>query len=213
VPAEAKQAIEVWIAGAPLAEMRALIERLATCSDMREVWEKVPPDRAGLVITLSILAHAAAMDVPRPRVPPPPRRQSRAAKDDLASCARRLADDLAKSNIFAERWQQLWPSQAPISVEQYIELLRRTADQYDKLEQETWDFLRSLQLPRISRKRVQGNAPAIHFARVMSRWLQGICGQPLDAVVAALVRATFPPGPDEAITAETVRNWRRNQHR
>jgi hypothetical protein len=180
---------------------------------MREVWEKVPPDRAGVIIAFSYLAYAVAMDVRPPRVPPPPLRQSRAAEDDLASCARRLADDLAKPNIFAERWQELWPGQAPISVEQYIGLLRRTADHYDKMEQEAWYFLRSLQLPRISRKRAERNAPAIHFARAMSRWLQVICGQPLDAVVAALVRATFPSGPDEAITAETVRNWRRDRHR
>jgi hypothetical protein len=202
-PAAAREAIEAWSEVDLHADLRAVLNRLATCNEAtQEVWSRLPADRAGPVITLALLAYAAVMDV-RMQVLTKAKVKSEAA--DLAANALRLANSLATDMVFEQR---ISSSGVPITLAQFIELLRDTARYFDGLDAEARDFVRSLRLPRISRKRSIPDAPQIHFARVMGRGMRQLFGTPKDAAIAALTNVVFDRV-NNPIDIEAVKQWRR----
>jgi hypothetical protein len=204
LPTTARDTIAAWLDGDILpADFRAVALRLAAWDDqMREVWTRVPPDRSGFLITAALTAYAVVQDM---RMPAAPKR----AKFDpnLAACARRLANDLSNPTIFAER---LAATGLPITLQQYVALLQETARYYDDLDAEARRFVRSLRVPRFSRKRGLALALEIQFARTLGAWFKRGFGAPMDAAVAAMTSVVFDRI-DPPIDPETVKVWRRTR--
>jgi hypothetical protein len=201
-PDSAREAIKAFAGSEVSADLREVLTRLESYDElMRIVWERLPSDRAGQVIFLTCAAYEAACDV---RVPVNPKKKLVTPSAELAACARRIADDLVKPTVFAER---LSATGAPITLVEYVELLRETARFYEDLDRETRQLLKEMQFPKQRRNRNLPNAEQIYFARAMASLLRKFFGQPFDAVNAALVTVVFDL--PQTITEETVRSWRR----
>jgi hypothetical protein len=186
-------------------EAREVLTRLANHDDMRTVWKRLPREQSGKVITLALATYLAASDLPFLSAT---RREFVTSATELAACARRIADDLAKPTIFVQR---LSNTALPITLSEYVELLRETARFYGDLDKDVHQFLRSMRLPRPSRKRIVPNAKQIYFARTMARLLVRLFRRPHDAVNAALTTVVF--NLQQPIGEETVRSWRREDAR
>jgi hypothetical protein len=187
-------------------DLRAALNRFATRDEMRELWEdRLTEDRAGDLICLAMEAYAHALS------PPINIRRLRTPAAQSAQCARRLLRELNTPSRFeTELFVNLWDGEPPITFKDYLGLLLRTANYFDKLDKEVTATIsrRVGTLPQRSRKRAINQAPQIHFARTLSTWLQKQYDRPHDAVVAILVTVAFDL--NEAIGDETIRSWRRN---
>jgi hypothetical protein len=208
VPPDGRVAIEGLAAGDLSAEMRAAIDRLATDDAIRELWDRLSADTAAEVIGLALLAYSfRTPDHPDASFGTPPR--------VLAICAQTLAEHLRHPTMLKEQWHSLCPEnpllpgEPAAPIELFVLLLLKVAKYYRRAETETISLLRQLNRAPLSRQSGPGqlNARQIHFARTMTGWLRKLAIARTNSIVAALVTAIFPTGPDEAITAETVKNW------
>jgi hypothetical protein len=207
VPATAREDI-ADIADLDLSkDLRAALDRFATRDEMREVWKRkrFTGDRASGLIKLAMEAYAHALSTPIDI------RRLRTPAAQTAHCARRLLRELATPNRFeTEIFANLWDGEPPITFKDYLGLLLRTANYFDKLDKEVTATIRNRMKTflRRSRKGAIDRAPQIHFARTLSTWLRKQYDRPYDAVVATLVTVAFDL--NETIGDETIRSWRRN---
>jgi hypothetical protein len=190
IPPAAREAIEAFGSLDLDPALRAALDRLAG-PDLQEVWQRVSPAEAGVLVTGALMAYAAALGVAVPA-------SFGNEMAELAECARRLADALAQPDLGYE---------SPVPVSGFIALLRDFERYCRSIDEDARRWVG--RMPRMPRERNTDAAPHIYFGRLMAEWMIRLTGKPRYRVVAALITALFDP--PEPVTTDQVRDWRRKK--
>jgi len=210
-----------WRATLPGAADRdiALLERLATSFVMQTVWPKLTSLDAGDVISVILLAEAAARDL---RPPLPKRTKDRAAylqetrlfpprPGDVACLVDQAVHVTREFEPVARLlWAELWAGQPDVTHDELLPILSATAEFYRSLDVAFQEAgAAAPPLPAPPRKRGSKTARRTYFGLILSDYFKRTGGSPLDDVVAEITGVVFPDasgGPG----AETVRGRRRS---
>jgi hypothetical protein len=198
---------------------RELLDRLATCDAMKEVWEKLPSepkDFEGNVIRWAWGAFVCFQRRRRPR----PKTKSKAKWEDWARhLPRNPLPDFAHTSGLAglvrdqmiqywgdaqSYWQPFWEGDKNLTLDQVIALIDKVSAFYWKVDEENQRFFRSL--PDV--KRWRGNKPARKFlTEVLSKRMIETYGRPFDPIVRTLENVAFDLA--VGVGTETMRGRRR----
>jgi hypothetical protein len=88
-------------------------------------------------------------------------------------------------------WREMWPGDLKMSFEQVVALVDQTATFYWNLSKARQEAVEALSLPPPPRKLGARRARETYFSRIMSKYFDTTCGDPLDQVVLALTDIAF----------------------
>jgi hypothetical protein len=191
-------------------DLTAMLERLATRSEMREAWARLPAEETGTIANMAMLACSTALSI-QPDSAVAKHRYRHSDPLTNAQITKMLIERLALSNA-REWWLDFAPYEPRITFNELLELLETVARLFEHILAQRDSIARALMLPPLPRKRGR-SAPRVAFSAIMSYAFVKRCGTPLDTVVATFENVAFDLAVDHLATAETIRSRRRQPRR
>jgi hypothetical protein len=192
------------------AKERALLHRLASDPNMKDVWTRLQGKEDRSVDVICRVFDAARLA--NSRRPPYPKRNKVAQQKWLlehlpSSTLENVATSalLLRENMIATRSLALsiFPE---LKLDELLEKVHCIERVYKEADERRAEYLNDFQYSK-SRRVTAKDAPQVAFSKSMSNYFKKQFGQPLDAVVAALTQVVF--NLKEGVSEETIRKRRR----